>query len=176
MAQDLWCAKWHMVSQLFHSVSLHSFEAEDFVSWTFSRLSFNMQAYLGVTDHPAPMQHSTVTAVSPFLSVGHVVLDHPYHLFHTTKITGCQQVLLPCVIWDTGVAGDFLTIQKIIESMTMRTKTRLWTKITGRNNNILTFTEIYLFFVLVERNCWTLVKLPWINIQTFLRESISFLC
>lgn len=176
MAQDLWCAKWHMVSQLFHSVSLHSFEAEDFVSWTFSRLSFNMQAYLGVTDHPAPMQHSTVTAVSPFLSAGHVVLDHPYHLFHTTKITGCQQVLLPCVIWDTGVAGDFLTIQKIIESMTMRTKTRLWTKITGCNNNILTFTEIYLFFVLVERNCWTLVKLPWINIQTFLRESISFLC
>jgi len=109
-------------------------------------------AYLGVTDHPVPVQHSTGTAVSPLPSVGRVVLDHPYNLFQTTKITGCQQVLLPCVIWDTGVAGDFLTIQKIIESMTMSTKTRLSTKITGRNNNKLTFTEIHLFLVLVERS------------------------
>ena len=150
MAQDLACKVTHGVSTV--SLCFTSL----FWGWGFRFLNLlsiflHMQAYLGVTDHPVAMQHSTVTAVSPFPSVGHVVLDHPYHLFHTTQITGCQQVLLSCVIWDTGVTGDFLTIQKIIESMTMWTKTRLWTKITGRNNNILTFTEIHLFFVLVQR-------------------------
>lgn len=57
-----------------------------------------------------PMQHSAVPAVSPFPTVS----NHLHHLLHTTKITGCRQVLVPCVICDTNIAGDFLTCEKII--------------------------------------------------------------
>ena len=66
-----------------------------------------------------PMQHSTVTAVSLFPSVGHVVMDPPNHLPRGAKITGCKQVFVPCVICDTSVAGEFLIFEKIIESMIM---------------------------------------------------------